>query len=194
MNEATKEFLEQAATTKKLIEQSDAMKKIVDNLDMEQRFRSSGMADAMKSFEFLNAVKGIPFPSAMSIEAMHIPKPPVLHKIPTLEESNNFQSAGVLLRRLADSIVQWRAQLLEEENIQPAVLAILHGGLQIEVETLAQESFHGIRIEGKIKGSPCIMLAHQATVQLLCFIQQVEPPERPRRPIGFVVDGEAWKV
>lgn len=57
------------------------------------------------------------------------------------------------------------------------------------MERLAEESFHGIRIEGKIDGNPCMVMAHQATVQLLCYIEKVEK-EESRRSIGFIINGE----
>jgi hypothetical protein len=83
---------------------------------------------------------------------------------------------------------KWRAAL--PEGMQPSVTALLNGGMQVDVTSLAQESFHGIRIEGKVNGNNCVVLAHQATVQLLCKAQPIEPPELPRRSIGFVIDGQ----
>ena len=109
-------------------------------------------------------------------------------KLPTAEEANHYQSAAILLRRLAESVGQWRKQL--PDDFQPTVLALLNGGVQVQVDRLAQESFHGIRIDGSVEGAACVVLAHQATVQLLCFAQPVRPPEQPRRPIGFIIDGE----
>ncbi len=107
---------------------------------------------------------------------------------PNLEEDNKYRSAGVLMRRLAESIIAWRKEL--PEGVEPAVIAILNGGVRIEVSSLAQESFHGIRIEGLVNGVPCIMLAHQATVQLLCYVQPIKLPASPRRKIGFIIDGK----
>jgi len=112
-------------------------------------------------------------------------------KIPTQEEVNKYQSAGVLMRRLADSIVQWRNQLPSGQR--PAILAILNGGIQIKVERLAEESFHGIRIEGKIADNPCMILAHQSTVQLLCYIEKVEEDDNQTR-IGFLIGGKEQQV
>jgi hypothetical protein len=111
--------------------------------------------------------------------------------IPTQKEVNEYQSAGILMRRLADAILQWREQLPETQ--QPAILALLYGGIQINVERLAQESFHGIRIEGKMNGVPCMILAHQSTVQLLCYVENVEKVES-RRQIGFIIDGEETNI
>lgn len=120
---------------------------------------------------------------------------PIPHTTVTLEETcetnDNHKSAGVLMRRLADTVTQWRQQLPEDQ--QPAILAILHGGVQIQVERLAQESYHGIRIEGRMSGNPCMVLAHQSTVQLLCFVEKVEKEEFRRR-IGFIIDGEEQEL
>ena len=117
---------------------------------------------------------------------LHIPD-----KCASQIEANEFRSAGTLMRRLADSVMQWRQQLPEDE--EPAILAIMFGGMQINVERLAQESFHGIRIEGTMNGSPCMLLAHQSTVQLLCFVKKVEKAS-PKRRIGFIIDGEEEEV
>lgn len=170
-------------TIKKFLEEGDRLKKLTDGLDFGKKLESLGVTDSIaKHLSSLNSMKDFALPSMQIHEPLRMPR------IPTFEENNNFQSSGVLLRRLADSITQWRSAL--PKGVQPAVIAILHGGIQIDVELLAQESFHGIRIEGRMQGSPCVILAHQATVQLLCFVQQIQPPERPRRPIGFVIDGE----
>jgi hypothetical protein len=132
--------------------------------------------------------------SAQRLPSLRLPSEPAplprpnIPTFPTVEETNTFQSSGMLLRRLANAISQWRAQL--PQDVQPGIIAILHGGIQIEVDCLAEESCHGIRIEGRFGGSPCVLLAHQATVQLLCYVQPIQPPEHPRRSIGFVIGGE----
>ena len=107
-------------------------------------------------------------------------------RIPTQKEVNTYQSAGILVRRLAETVAQWRTQVPADS--QPAVLAILQGGIQVNVSLLAEESFHGIRIEGTIDGNPCMILTHQSSVQLLCYAAKVEKEEQ-RRTIGFVIDG-----
>jgi hypothetical protein len=101
------------------------------------------------------------------------------------EEINEFRSAGVLLKALAAEAKAWSAQL--PPNYYPAIVAILHGGLQVQVRTLAQVSFDGIRIEGLLGESPCSILAHQNTVQLVCHAIQLdaEAEEEPH-PIGFI--------
>lgn len=172
---------------RKFLEEADRLKKLAEELDLGRKLESFAATDPMtKHLSSLDSMKNWALPS------ISIPEPIRMHHIPTFEENNRFQSAGALLQRLADSISQWRSALPEE--VQPAIIAILQGGIQVDVERLAQESFHGIRIEGRIKGSPCVVLAHQATVQLLCFVQPILPPERPRRPIGFVINGEESQV
>jgi hypothetical protein len=101
----------------------------------------------------------------------------------TEENSNEFRSAGVLLQALAAEARAWSERLPPE--YRPAIVAILHGGLQIEVRTLAQVSFDGIRIEGMMGDSPCSLLAHQGTVQLVCHAVLNENEEE-HHPIGFV--------
>ena len=109
-------------------------------------------------------------------------------RLPSTEEQNEYQSAGALMRRLAATITQWRKQL--PEGVQPALMAIVQGGPQISIQSVAQEGFHGIRIEGYVGDAPCILLAHQATVQILCYVEEIKPPEKPKRNIGFIIEGE----
>jgi len=123
-------------------------------------------------------------PTSINFPQVEVP----LINAPSPEDKNQYQSAGVLIRRLADSIVAWRKEL--PEGVEPAVLAVLNGGIKIEVSALAQESFHGIRIEGLVNDVPCITLAHQSTVQLLCYVQPIQKATAPSRKIGFVIDGE----
>ncbi|MDR0780855.1 MAG: hypothetical protein LBF16_09210 [Pseudomonadales bacterium] len=101
------------------------------------------------------------------------------------EEINEFRSAGVLLKALAAEAKAWSVQL--PPNYYPAIVAILHGGLQVQVRTLAQVSFDGIRIEGLLGESPCSILAHQNTVQLIChaILLDADQEEEPH-PIGFI--------
>jgi hypothetical protein len=100
------------------------------------------------------------------------------------EDSNVFRSAGVLLKALAAEARAWSEQLPQE--YRPAIVAVLHGGLQVQVRTLAQISFDGIRIEGQLGASPCSLLAHQGTVQLICYAEHVDEEEPEKRPIGFI--------
>jgi hypothetical protein len=101
------------------------------------------------------------------------------------EQLNEFRSAGVFLKSLSEEVQAWRQQLPAE--FRPAVIAVLHGGIQIHVHSLAQVSFDGIRIEGSLEGAPCSLLAHQSTVQMLCYAEPVpEEPAEAHRGIGFI--------
>lgn len=106
------------------------------------------------------------------------------------EDENEFRSAGVLLEALAIEARAWSEKL--PSNFRPAIVAILHGGVQVEVRSLAQVSFDGIRIEGTMgEDIPCSMLAHQDTIQLICYAKELEEhgdeeSESAKNPIGFI--------
>lgn len=107
------------------------------------------------------------------------------------EKDNEFRSASVLLKEISEEAIAWQRSL--PENYRAAVLAVLHGGMQIQVESLSQISFHGIRVAGTLNGSPCSVLAHQSTIQLLCYGEEITD-EAPRNPIGFIWDGRKIEV
>ena len=108
-------------------------------------------------------------------------------RIPTSEERHKFESAGELVSRLAARIKQWKSQL--PNNQQPVILAIMANGANVNVRQLSQESHHGVLIEGDIEGSPCMLLCHQDTLQLLCYVEEIKKEEQ-RREIGFHVMGK----
>ena len=126
-------------------------------------------------------------PGALDLSSLRYPKPiDPTDKIVENATENSYQSARALLQRLSQTVMDWRKEL--DDDVQPAIIAIMNGGIQIDVERMAQESFHGIRIEGLLNGNPCMLLSHQSSVQLLCFVQKVEK-KKPRRKIGFIIDG-----
>lgn len=116
-------------------------------------------------------------------------KPPAVEKTNlcplecSQEDANVYRSAAVFLSSLAMEVKAWRQSL--PPNYQPAVIAVLHGGVQVNVMRLAQVSFDGIRIEGTIEGNPCTLFAHQSTVQMICYAMEIRE-EEPRNPIGFI--------
>ena len=120
-------------------------------------------------------------PPPVDKEALYCPLPPSC----TQEEQNEYRSAAVFLASLANEVKSWRQKL--PKNYQPAVIALLHGGVQVNVMRLAQVSFDGIRIEGLIQGSPVTLFAHQSTVQMMCHAIEIkqEEAEKPN-PIGFI--------
>lgn len=109
-----------------------------------------------------------------------------LPEVASPEERQSYESSKELIQAIVATIRQWKVSL--PAGCTPAVMAVLTSGVQIEVTRLANVSFHGVQIEGLIGKAPCVMLAHQATVQVLCYVQD-DKPESPRRRIGFVIDG-----
>ncbi len=120
----------------------------------------------------------------LALPAIDIPQLPYL-------EGREQQSAGVLIQCLADTILQWREKV--PADVQPAIIALLNGGVAIRVDKLIQESHHGIRIEGRFEGRPCMVIAHQASIQLFCYSERIEA-EAQRRRIGFILDGTEWQI
>ena len=103
------------------------------------------------------------------------------------EDINQFRSAGVLLKALAAEVRAWSEKLPADHR--PAIMALLHGNIQMEVRNLTQVSFDGIRVEGLLNGNPCSVLTHQNTVQLMCYAELIDEDgeeEIPHRPIGFI--------
>jgi hypothetical protein len=181
-DESTRRVLEEAERLQNIIapKAADELKRLSDLMSPYANVgAASEVEKAMKQLEEVKAF----VPSTMPYLEPILPP-----RIPDFEETNHFQSAGVMLRRLAESIRAWRAQL--PNDLQPGVIALLNSGVQIDVASLAQESFHGIRVSGRIGDAECVVLAHQATLQILCIAQPVRPPDSPKRPIGFIIDGQ----
>ncbi|ORU90601.1 MAG: hypothetical protein A6F71_06460 [Cycloclasticus sp. symbiont of Poecilosclerida sp. M] len=102
---------------------------------------------------------------------------------PSLKDSNEFRSAGVFMKSIADEAWSWRKSL--PDGFQPSILAILESGFQIDVLKLSQVCFHGIRVKGTMNGSACVMFAHQANIQILCRATKIEK-DTSARPIGSI--------
>jgi len=110
----------------------------------------------------------------------------------SLEEENQYQSASTFMASIAQEAMEWKNSL-DEEHL-PAIVAILYGGIQIKVHSLSKVSFHGIRIEGELNGSPCAILAHQSTLQMICHAVKIVQAAEPPRPIGFIWDDQEISV
>lgn len=161
-------------------ENKDSFRKIVE----EANRASEQMKKLQESFKPIK-IPNFSVPAMPTIRHRNISLP----KIPSQAEVNHYQSAGVFMKAIADEALAWEKQLPEE--YVPAILAVLYGGIQVQVHSLFQVSFHGIRIEGEMNGGPCSILAHQSTVQILCY---GAVKEEPRRPIGFHWDDSDVEV
>jgi hypothetical protein len=112
-------------------------------------------------------------------------------KAQNLEQQNNFRSASAFIESIANEALVWRDALPEGHS--PKVLAFLYGGMSINVKNLTKVSFSGIRIEGDYNGEPCALLAHQSTVQILCYGPKIQPKVK-KMPIGFFWDDNELEV
>ena len=101
---------------------------------------------------------------------------------PTREESHEFESAGALLDRIERTIKEWRAKL--PSDAQPLIEAIVPGGW-IVVSEFVEQGHNGIAIRGKAGDRDCLLLVHQANLQLLCTIDKLDE-KKPPATIGFV--------
>lgn len=167
-----KEATKIAESTKKLM---DEMTKPIR--DIQEQISKSAMPDIFDKIK-----------SPMDLmPALSVPRVDYSLKIPTQEEANYYQSAGNLIKRLDNTITQWKAKI--PENYEPSILAILNSGIIIDVQSLTEESFHLIRIEGFAKIddniTPCVLFTHQSSVQMFCYPKLIEEGEE-RKDIGFI--------
>ena len=106
------------------------------------------------------------------------------------EAQHRFESAGEFVKRLAHRVQKWREHLTEDE--QPVILALLSSGRAIEVYSLGEDGHSSVVVQGVLDGAPCMFISHQASFQILCYTQKVEP--EAKRKIGFHVGGEDFEV
>ena len=139
------------------------------------------MTDIGKLVQGLTKQPAFSLGRAMAMPRIQIPP------MPTEEEKHAYESSGALIKRLAITIRAWRQQI--PQDAQPAILAILANGTAVRVSRLIQEGHNGVIVDGKVDDSPCLVLAHQSTLQLLCYIEHMEKPDRERLPIGFHYTG-----
>ena len=98
------------------------------------------------------------------------------------EETHEFESAGALLDRVERTIKEWRAKL--PSDAQPLIEAIVPGGWIVVCE-FHEQGHNGIAIRGKAGDRDCLLLVHQANLQLLCTIEKLED-DKERTTIGFI--------
>lgn len=102
------------------------------------------------------------------------------------EAHHRFESAGEFVKRLAHRVQKWRQRLPEDE--QPVILAIMPNGNAVEVRSVGEDGHSSVVVEGVLNDKPCMFISHQASFQILCYTQKVEPEKK--RKIGFHVGGE----
>ena len=144
--------------------------------DLKKLLEGEGLAETTQ--QLLDAMNKTPVP-LMDEPGYRIPQ---IH-IPSHQEVHEYQSASVFMEAVAREALRWKESVPEDSN--PAILALLYGGIQISVRSLSQVSFHGIMIEGLLNGAQCSLLAHQSTVQVLCYAEK-KVEDESRNPIGFI--------
>lgn len=102
------------------------------------------------------------------------------------ETQHRFESAGEFVKRLAHRVQKWRERLEDDE--QPIILALLPSGGTVEVWSVGEDGHSSVVVEGLVNKEPCMFISHQASFQILCYTQKVEPEKK--RKIGFHVGGE----
>ena len=96
-------------------------------------------------------------------------------------------SAESLLRALAQSLQAWRSQL--PPDLQPGLLALVHGGASIDVQSLVFCAPDFIRVSGSYEGDTYKLLAPASEIQFFC-VPKTGPHNGPATFISFELGGE----
>lgn len=93
------------------------------------------------------------------------------------------KSSAALIKAMRQLDLDWKAQLPEDGQL--VFYVILMNGLTLELGHITEETYDSVRIQGRDQNNEVyVLIAHQATLQILCQVAKVTP-ERPRRQIGF---------
>lgn len=124
------------------------------------------------------------------VELPNVRMPPIMPTSLTPEQTHGYESAARFIDRLQTRYELWVNGL--PENVQPAIYAVLGNGVVVRAERFEPDGHNGVAITGFIEGVPthCLVIMHQAGVQLLCVAESVEPKSE-RRVIGFYTGREA---
>ena len=95
--------------------------------------------------------------------------------------------AESLLRALAQSLQAWRSHL--PPDVQPGLLALVHGGASIDVQSLAFCAPNLIHVSGSCKGDAYKWLAPASEIQFFC-IPKTGPLGAAATFISFELGGE----
>ena len=92
-------------------------------------------------------------------------KDPTQNKDAVSSEETKIETES-LLRALAESIRAWRQHL--PFHVQPSLLAIVHGGTPIDVESIAFTAPNLVRVSGLCLGNRCRIIAPAAEMHFIC--------------------------
>lgn len=105
---------------------------------------------------------------------------------PSVEEINAFQSANAIVKRLSQVITDWNERLPTDK--EAAIIAILPGGIEVNVLELSAEGYEGITIRGIWKGGEVLVTMHKSNFITMCMEISTDE-DKPRREIGFHFQG-----
>ena len=139
---------------------------------------SSGLGDAQRALrevlETLGAFQPVREPPA--IRRRPRPRP---------ERQPTHDSAAELVHTMSDIVDGWLEDLEPDE--QAVIIAILGDQTALRVVEMTAQGHDVVILRGETANGPCMLVAHQATIQLICFIERITP-QATRRTIGFNVD------
>lgn len=108
---------------------------------------------------------------------------------PTPKRAYHHESAGEFVKSTAETLQAWLHDMAvggASKGKRWILSATLSSGAMVDVFRLCAHGHSMIRIEGELPdGSPCLLITHQNSVQLLAYHISEQPEERPKREIGF---------
>jgi len=93
------------------------------------------------------------------------------------------RSSAAFIDALRVLEMSWETQLPPDSQI--AIYVLLPNRKELRLSVISEQGFNGVLIEGYDEnGEQCVLIAHQATLQFFCKVENVTP-DRPKRQIGF---------
>lgn len=158
--------------------------------------------DAAHESHLLQALKGAKMPATQSAlsristrnaDLKHTP--PVADQQSACAETSGIppmtESAESLLRAVAQSLQAWRSQL--PPHLQPGLLAFVHGGAPVVVQSIALCAPDSIRLSGSCQGRSYNVLALASDIQFLC-VPKTDSPDASPTSINFELGDEVFSA
>jgi hypothetical protein len=98
------------------------------------------------------------------------------------KQTFDFTSSAALINELSALVELWKKNL--DQDVQPVIVAIFSDGTSAIVETISGAGQNGIAIEGLVGGQRCMLITHQASLQIFCYAEKIKDGSQPRI-IGF---------
>jgi hypothetical protein len=158
--------------------------------------------EAAHESHLLQALKGAKMPATQSaLSRISTRNADLKHTPPAADPPSNWtepsgippeaESAESLLRALAQSLQAWRSQL--PPHLQPGLLALVHGGAPIEVQSIALCAPDSIRLSGSCQGRAYKVLALASNIQFLC-VPKTDTLNTTPTCVDFELGGEVFSA